>query len=271
MSRWFRFYDTAIDDPKVQRLQPALFKTWVNLLCVASQNNGVLPSMEDLSFRLRISRDETDGHIQALVTAGLLDEAAGAISPHNWHARQFKSDVSTPRVKRFRDGKRNVSETPSGTTPEAEQSRAEAEQSADVSAPAAADHSELEKECERATGWRGLEGISAIADLVDEGFDMDGRILPVMRAQAAERRKKGDGKPDKWAYFVKAIRDPSRRVKETKTPVVTDDVKIDRESPLWEAASAAWFAEKGKLPPCPNGHWYFPKHMIPSHPASGRH
>ena len=30
MSRWFRFYDAALDDPKVQRLPPAIFKlTWV--------------------------------------------------------------------------------------------------------------------------------------------------------------------------------------------------------------------------------------------------
>ena len=55
MSRWFRFYDEALDDPKVQRLAPHLFKTWINLLCLASKEDGTMPSNDDIAFRLRIS------------------------------------------------------------------------------------------------------------------------------------------------------------------------------------------------------------------------
>ena len=55
MSRWFRYYDEALDDPKVQRLSGDLFKVWVNLLSLASKNDGKLPSADDISFRLRIS------------------------------------------------------------------------------------------------------------------------------------------------------------------------------------------------------------------------
>jgi hypothetical protein len=42
------------------------------------------------------------------------------MSPHNWDKRQYKSDVSTERVKRFRNGKRNVSETPPETEADTE-------------------------------------------------------------------------------------------------------------------------------------------------------
>lgn len=41
-------------------------------------------------------------------------------------------------------------------------------------------------------------------------------------------------------------------------------VKVERDSPLWDVCAAAWTAEKGKPPPCPNGAWFFPAHMVPS-------
>ena len=58
MSRWFRFYDGALNDAKVQRLPAPLFKAWVNLLCLASMHDGVLPPVADISFSLRIPEKE---------------------------------------------------------------------------------------------------------------------------------------------------------------------------------------------------------------------
>lgn len=117
MSRWFRAYDDALNDPKLQRLPAEHFKVWFNLLCVASANNGILPPVEELSFSLRLSEVTTNEYLSALIDAGLLDSEYGTLSPHNWKSRQFQSDASTERVKRFRNGQRNVSETP----PETEQ------------------------------------------------------------------------------------------------------------------------------------------------------
>ena len=56
--KWFRFYADALDDPKVQRLPPPIFKTWVNLLCLASKNEGNLPSAEECAFALRMSDED---------------------------------------------------------------------------------------------------------------------------------------------------------------------------------------------------------------------
>lgn len=117
MSRWFRFYDSALDDPKVQSLPADLFKTWVNLLCIASKNEGDL-SHSDLPFLLRMDTGKTDKQVKALADRGLLDPIDGGYEPHNWADRQFKSDVSTGRVKQFRKRKRNVSFEVSGTPPE---------------------------------------------------------------------------------------------------------------------------------------------------------
>lgn len=100
---WFRFYDDVVNDPKVQRLDPNLFKAWVNLLCIASKHNGKIPSsLDDVAFVLRASNDAVLMWIDALIDAGLIDEFDGFLSPHNWQGRQFQSDKSTERVRKFR-------------------------------------------------------------------------------------------------------------------------------------------------------------------------
>lgn len=126
--RWFRFYDGALDDPKVQALPGDLFKVWVNLLCVASRNDGRLPA-ESLAFMLRTTEKAMAESLKALQRAGLIDIDGDDPKPHNWDARQFKSDTSNDRVKRHRQRKGNASgngdvtlqETPPETEADTEQ------------------------------------------------------------------------------------------------------------------------------------------------------
>lgn len=137
MSRWLRLYDDLVDDPKVQRLPGEMFKALINLWCITSQNDGVLPPSIDIAFKLRISLSKVEATLAGLRNAGLIDDDGnGSLAPHNWDGRQFKSDVSTERVKRFRKRPRNVSvtvsETPTETAPETEQNRAESEQKKDA-------------------------------------------------------------------------------------------------------------------------------------------
>jgi len=128
MSQWFRFYGDAINNPKVLKLSDAMFRAWVTLLCLASQHEGILPSAADIALVLRMKAAKVAEWLTSLTAAGLLDCGEdGAFRPHNWNARQYKSDVSTERVKRFRQRKGNVSSAVSETAPE--QSRADTEQS----------------------------------------------------------------------------------------------------------------------------------------------
>lgn len=122
---WFRFYSEALDDPKVQRLPVHLFKTWVNMLCLAGVNDGVLPSVDDIAFRLRLSPTDAAQQIDDLILAGLIDIAPnGDRQPHNWQSRQFVSDSSTERVRKHRKNnkkqERNADETLHGTAPDSE-------------------------------------------------------------------------------------------------------------------------------------------------------
>jgi hypothetical protein len=115
MNRWFRFYDDAINDPKILKLSDKTYRIWVGILCLASKNDGVLPPFEDVALLLRMKPEKLQPELEKLITAGLLDHDDDGISPHNWRKRQFKSDVSTERVKRFRNAGKTVSETPPDT------------------------------------------------------------------------------------------------------------------------------------------------------------
>src|ERR1700753_2591054 len=107
--QWFRFYGDAVNDPKVQSLSGEQFKFWVNLLCVASFNGGTI-KLSDLPFMLRLDIATINLLISDLKAHQLLvgcNQHTDHIAPYQWNKRQYKSDTSTERVKRFR----NVTET----------------------------------------------------------------------------------------------------------------------------------------------------------------
>ena len=104
---WFRFYVDVLNDPKVQKLPAPLFKNWVNLLCIAKQYDGELPPIEDIAYALRISEVATGDIIQNLILRHLIDVTTlGKMTPHGWDKRQYKSDTSYDRVKKFRSKNR---------------------------------------------------------------------------------------------------------------------------------------------------------------------
>lgn len=114
MGRWFRLDDDVVNDPKVQNLPDALFRAWINILCIASKNEGVLPPLRDVAFILRTKEIAAAGTLSKLHLAGLLDKTETSFRPHNWEGRQFKSDrdlTAAERAKRYRDAKRNVTDT----------------------------------------------------------------------------------------------------------------------------------------------------------------
>ncbi len=111
-SHWWRAYDEAVDDPKLLLLSDRAHRAWFNLMCLASIGGGRLPERKVIELKLRLSASKTKAVLDELIEAGLLDQDDVGLAPHNWNGRQYKSDVSTERVKRFREQQRNVSETP---------------------------------------------------------------------------------------------------------------------------------------------------------------
>src|ERR1051325_2838040 len=109
LNPWFRLYHAVLDDPKVQLLPDKLFKAWINLLCLASRNAGIVPAPSDVAFALRISEGEAGKIIHALVAAQLIDCEAETLRIHNWARRQFQSDGNgAERSRRFRARQRDT-------------------------------------------------------------------------------------------------------------------------------------------------------------------
>ena len=212
MSRWFRVYDSVLDDPKVQRLEPGLFKAWINLLCLASRHGGALPPIEDIAFALRLDAGAAAAAVAALQAAGLVDAVEGALRPHKWDERQFTAArTGAERQRRYRERQRDVTGDVRGdvaghageTAPESEresesESEAEAEQNQTKQADAGASAGKGSQQHERTHGidliaWQpdGADHAYAAAHGLDPA-----RILEDIRGWAANvapaRRRKRD-------------------------------------------------------------------------------
>jgi len=115
MHAWFRFYHEALEDPKVQTLSPAVFKAWVNLLCLAAKHHGKIADSNVISFALRITPAKAADLVHILESHGLLDKNGVGWEPHKWQERQYKSDDVTLRTRAFRERQQNVPKNVPGT------------------------------------------------------------------------------------------------------------------------------------------------------------
>ena len=104
MSRWFRVYAELIDDPKFIKLGPDLRSALLTVWCIASVNDGCISSLEDTAIKFRINEQRTKKLLDELERSGFIDrDSEGTLRPHNWDGRQFKSDTSNERVKKYRE------------------------------------------------------------------------------------------------------------------------------------------------------------------------
>ena len=198
MSRWFRLYDEMLDDPKAQRLPPQDFKIWINLLCLASRNDGKLPCISDIAFALRISENDAVTMVERLHIAGLIDKRNGGpdgfrYSPHGWEKRQYKSDNSADRVKKHREKRNgecnvscNVTETPPDTETDTDTETDKKDMSSDDDRVSVKDIVEA---------WNELAEAKGLAKVV--------RVTDTRRKQIQARIKEYE--PDDWSKALTAI------------------------------------------------------------------
>lgn len=134
---WFRLYTEFAFDPKVQLLDETLQRRYVMLLCAAAAGMSPFHAVSEAAFLLRIPVSECEQTRSILVSKGLITEDWFPVA---WDKRQFQSDTSTSRVKRFRQRQKGVSQTVTETPSEQSrteqiQNRAEQTKSASVSEP----------------------------------------------------------------------------------------------------------------------------------------
>lgn len=115
---WCRLYGEMLDDPKVGTLDDAQFRTWVELLMVATKadaggNTKLKPDETSINWALRRNASVT---LQELLQRELVTlNESGELVINAWADRQKKGDSSAARVAKFREKQRlsstNASET----------------------------------------------------------------------------------------------------------------------------------------------------------------
>lgn len=260
MANWFRFYDDAVNDPKIIELPDDLFRAWVNVLCIAAKNDGVLPEMKHVAVVLRVKPAKAAALVTRLVAVGLVDNHNGIFAPHNWQGRQFKSDDSGPRVKKHREKLRNasrnggcnVTDIDQSNAPEAEEKKKEAEQSrADASAP-------VDEDLKRRASALGA-GISA--HFVSRGQpipNLDRCLLWLTQGYAsgtilgAVERVLKRGKPvSTLDYFDGAIKDDhAKAAPENLQVVVSKKVFVEAGTLAWQCWQSESRRTGGRGYPC---------------------
>lgn len=209
--RWFRFYDDALNNPKVQRLSGELYKAWGNLLCIASKNGGVLPEMPDVAFALRVAEPKAETWLSALIKAELFDETSDGIRPHDWDEWQRESDSAAERMRRHRQRKRDGG-SDGGVTSQ----KASPVQNSDG---AEAEQKQTQNRTEAALPARDprfAEVYARLESILDYAQPFDGSRIHAWLASGADPeldiypaviRKRGTGPPKPLKYFDGPIAD----------------------------------------------------------------
>lgn len=122
--RWFRLWIDILDDPKlaVTVTSAETFRVTILLMAYAREldNAGKIDQPDDvIAWRLRIQVSDLKRHLKHLEDLKII-KLKPEICFINWDKRQFLSDDSTERVKRFRIKKGNVTKQLHETAPETE-------------------------------------------------------------------------------------------------------------------------------------------------------
>jgi hypothetical protein len=110
--RWWRAQNSCVDNAKLIKLSDRAHRNWFNLNCVANEHGGVLPDLETVAIKLRVSESRAAAAITELIAKRLFDKREdGSIVPHDWSQWQYKTDEVDPtnaeRQKRLRAKRRD--------------------------------------------------------------------------------------------------------------------------------------------------------------------
>jgi len=111
---WLRLYSEFAHDPKVQMMPEAMQRRLIMLMCEHCDGDGSVTSQErHRMFQWRISDEELAKTKSLFIESGFMDENWNLL---NWSKRQFVSDSSKDRTRRWRERIRTPQKTPSDVT-----------------------------------------------------------------------------------------------------------------------------------------------------------
>jgi hypothetical protein len=104
---WIKLYHEILRDPKMGRLPDRAWRRCIELFLLAGENgmDGVLPSLEDIAWGLRIPMDELTEDVETLKAAGIIHQNDGHLIVTNFAERQAASS-NAERQAQYRDRQR---------------------------------------------------------------------------------------------------------------------------------------------------------------------
>jgi hypothetical protein len=99
---WFRLYSEFASDPKIQSMAEVLQRRLIILFCLRCGN--VLETLQEneIAYALGITEEEWQETKQIFVSKCFIRFIKGKCNITNWNKRQFISDSSTDRVRKYR-------------------------------------------------------------------------------------------------------------------------------------------------------------------------
>ena len=154
-SLWLRLYTEIKRDRKLRRLPLAQRWLYVCVLCIAKESpvpgwlllgENMLVTYEDLADEAAISVEEAKAGMQTFIDQQMIEEVEGRWRVRTWDTRQYESDNSTERWRKWKENKDqrlpNVGANVTPTLPEAE-----ADTDTDITTTTSSEPMIFEREC----------------------------------------------------------------------------------------------------------------------------
>jgi hypothetical protein len=121
---WIKLYHEILDDPKMGRMPDRLWRRTIELFLIAGEQDedGTLPKLGDVAYRLRLSDDELESDLKQLQDLNIVHQEGDSWTVTRFAERQAPvSDAE--RMRRYRERQRKEeyygddTDTNSVTTP----------------------------------------------------------------------------------------------------------------------------------------------------------
>ena len=105
---WIKLYHEILDDPKMGRMPDRLWRRTIELFLLAGEldEDGLLPSVHDMSWRLRVNDDALQDDLSLLISYGIVTAEGDAFTVTKFAERQNAMSPSE-RAARYRETKKN--------------------------------------------------------------------------------------------------------------------------------------------------------------------
>ena len=104
---WIKLYHEILDDPKMGRMPDRLWRRTIELFLLAGEldDDGALPEIKDMAWRLRIDDDSLTDDLAYLTNYGIVHQEGNRFVVSKFIERQAPM-TDTERMQRYRDKKR---------------------------------------------------------------------------------------------------------------------------------------------------------------------